>query len=199
MIAALVLAAGESKRMGTPKMVLPWASSGTVIEKVVATFHDAGVGMVVVVTGGDRQLVEDVLAGCGVETVFNPDYASGEMLSSVKVGLRFLEVTRADAALICPGDLPQLKTETVRRMIEVWQQEHVPILIPSYQMRRGHPVMIAREKWAGILQLSEGETLRDYLNQHMHVSEYLPVDDAGVRRDIDTTQDYEQAQRDSMV
>jgi molybdenum cofactor cytidylyltransferase len=87
MIAAILLAAGESKRMGTPKMLLPWGNR-TVIEHVVSTFLKAGIEEILVVTGGAREQVEQALETYPVRKLHNPKYATGEMLLSLQRGIR---------------------------------------------------------------------------------------------------------------
>lgn len=90
MITALILAAGQSKRMGQPKMLLPW-SEKTVLEQVVHTFKSAGVEDILVITGGDKERVETLVSN-SARTVFNPDFAKGEMLSSIQAGLAGLKL-----------------------------------------------------------------------------------------------------------
>ncbi len=87
MISAIVLAAGLSRRMGRFKLTLPWGAT-TVIGQVVATLEAAGVAEIVVVTGNRADEVAAALAGTGAQIVFNPDFATGEMLSSIQAGLR---------------------------------------------------------------------------------------------------------------
>ena len=112
MISALILAAGQSKRMGQPKMLLPWGET-TVLEKVIATFKAAEVDDILVITGGKRHQVE-ALVGNSARTAFNPDYAEGEMLSSVQVGLAGL-MPGTEAVLIGLGDQPQIQAAVVRQ------------------------------------------------------------------------------------
>jgi molybdenum cofactor cytidylyltransferase len=85
MISAIILAAGESKRMGQPKMLMPWGKS-TVLQTVISTLQTAGVDDILVVTGGAYHQV-DMLIGKSVQTVYNENYAQGEMLSSLQAGL----------------------------------------------------------------------------------------------------------------
>ena len=86
MISAIILAAGQSKRMGQPKMLLPWGEL-TVIEHVITTFLNAGIEDMVVITGGAREQVEGAIAQYPVRKVYNSDYAAGEMLSSLQLWL----------------------------------------------------------------------------------------------------------------
>ncbi|NIS81693.1 MAG: NTP transferase domain-containing protein [Anaerolineales bacterium] len=197
MIAAVLLAAGESKRMGAPKMSLPWVRDRSVIAEMVEIFREGGASPIIVVTGGDRQVVEDSLAGADVHIVHNPNFARGEMLSSVKSGLIAVQEFSVDAVMVCPGDLPLLLADTVCALIERWQRDPQAILVPSYQDRRGHPVVLAKEVWPSILALGEDQTLREYLKKNETSIAYLVVEDPGIRVDIDTPKEYRNALRDA--
>ncbi len=159
MITAIVLAAGESKRMGQPKMLMPWGKS-TVLQTVISTLRTAGVDDILVITGGAHQQV-DMLIGKSVQTVYNENYAQGEMLSSLQAGLA-AKKHEAGAALICLGDQPQVQTRSVQRILQTYKETHAPIVVPSYQMHRGHPWMVARELWDDILRMRAPKTPRDF-------------------------------------
>ena len=191
MIAAVLLAAGESRRMGRPKLTLPWGPGGSVVSQVVARFREAGADPVLVVTGGDRKEVERALDDSGVHCLFNPNYRQGGMLSSIRVGLTHLQSTAAEATLVAPADLPSLATETIKGVINRRGQAGGDLIVPSYQMRRGHPVLIGRALWQDVLDLAQGETLRDFLRRRAGQIDYVAVGDAGAIRDIDTPEDYE--------
>ncbi len=163
MISAIVLAAGESKRMGQPKMLLPWGKS-TVLQTVISTLQTAGVDDILVVTGGAHQQV-DMLIGKSVQTVYNENYAEGEMLSSLQAGLS-AKKDETRAALICLGDQPQVQVRSVQRILQTYKESQAPIIVPSYQLHRGHPWMVARELWDEILKMRAPQTLRDFLNHH---------------------------------
>ena len=144
MITAIILAAGESKRMGEPKMLMPWGKS-TVLQTVISTFQASGIKDILVVTGGARQQIE-VLIGKTVQTVFNEDYKNGEMLSSIQLGLS-VKMREASAALICLGDQPQVEERSVRSICNAFLESKSQIVVPSYQMQRGHPWLVARSLW----------------------------------------------------
>jgi molybdenum cofactor cytidylyltransferase len=187
MITAILLAAGESKRMGQPKMLLPWGKS-TVLQTVISTLQTAGVDDILVVTGGAHTQV-DMLIGKSVQTVYNENYAEGEMLSSLQAGL----VAKKDetrAALICLGDQPQVQARSVQRILQTYKESQAPIIVPSYQMHRGHPWMVARELWNDILKMRAPKTLRDFLNSHEKDILYLELDTPTTLEDLDTKEDY---------
>lgn len=187
MITAIILAAGESKRMGEPKMLMPWGKS-TVLQTVISTLQTAGINDILVVTGGARQQVES-LVGRTVQTIFNDDYEKGEMLSSMQVGLS-AKMREASAALICLGDQPQVSERTVRSVCDEFLKNKFPIVVPSYQMQRGHPWLIARPMWDELLEMKPPRTPRDFLKKYARKIHYVNVETASVLEDLDTPEDY---------
>jgi molybdenum cofactor cytidylyltransferase len=187
MITAIILAAGESKRMGEPKMLMPWGKS-TVLQTVISTFQASGIKDILVVTGGARQQIE-TLIGKTVETVFNEDYQKGEMLSSIQLGLS-VKMREASAALICLGDQPQVEERTVRSICNTFQLNKSQLVVPSYEMQRGHPWLVARPLWDEILAIKPPKTLRDFLKKHAREIHYVIADNPSVLADLDTPEDY---------
>jgi molybdenum cofactor cytidylyltransferase len=187
MITALILAAGQSKRMGQPKMLLPWGTT-TVLGQVIHIFKAAGVEDILVVTGGAREQVE-VLVGVSARTVFNPGFAEGEMLSSIQVGLAELS-PETEAVLIGLGDQPQVQERSVKLVVDEYAKSKASLVVPSFQMRRGHPWLATRKHWSEILHLDPGDTLRDFLNRHATDIRYVEVNDPGILKDLDTPHDY---------
>lgn len=188
MISAIILAAGQSRRMGQPKMLLPWGNQ-TVIEHVVITFLSADIEDILVVTGAEHQRVEMAIEGYPVGIVHNNDYAAGEMLSSIQCGLRALSAD-VQAALISLGDQPQVQEETIRSIADADQNGGAGLIVPSFQMKRGHPWLVARPLWQEILALKPPETPRDFLNIHRREILYLNVDTPTILADLDTPEDY---------
>jgi molybdenum cofactor cytidylyltransferase len=189
-IAAVLLAAGRSTRMGTPKLLLPWGEEPTVIAHVIQRYQEAGVDEIFVVTGAERRAVEAAVDPFGVRSVFNPRYEEGEMLSSLQVGLREVDAADAAAALISPADIPDVLVGTIRALIGGWGEGGGTIVAPSFEFRRGHPILLARSEFAGVLRLPPGDTLRRFLRENESRLTYIDVDDPGILRDIDTPEDY---------
>lgn len=189
MISAIILAAGQSRRMGQPKMLLPWGKLN-VIEQVIRTFLEAGIEDIVVVTGGARELVGKALETYPVQTVYNPGYETGEMLSSLQRGLMALS-DRTQAALIGLGDQPQVEEGTVRRVCETFRERRPGLVVPSFQMRRGHPWLVANRLWKELLALKPPESPRDFLNRHAPEIHYVEVNTASILADLDTPEDYQ--------
>ena len=116
MITAVVLAAGVSKRMGQPKMLLQWGNK-KVIQQVVETLIEAGITEIVVVAGALHSEIRKELKESRVRVVINPQYANGEMTTSLQAGLSCLQDMATDV-LVVLGDQPFLKTQTIRLLIK---------------------------------------------------------------------------------
>ncbi len=124
-----------------------------------------------------------------VEFVFNPDYADGEMLKSLQVGLKALDPS-VEAALLVLGDQPQMQAATLRLVCAAFSETHARLVIPSYHLKRGHPWLIERSLWPDILNLRPPATLRHFLKTfEAHIS-YLVVDTPSILKDLDTPEDY---------
>ena len=189
MISAVILAAGQSIRMGQPKMLLPWGQM-TVIEKVISTLLEAGIDDLHVVTGGNHLEIEGALSRYRVNFTFNPDYTDGEMLSSVKIGLKSI-TGESEAALIVLGDQPQIESQVIEMITERYLSSHDKIIVPSFQMHRGHPWLIEKRLWKDVIELKPPHTLRDYLVKNQALISYINVETPSIIQDLDTPQDYQ--------
>lgn len=181
MIGAVVLAAGASSRMGRPKAMLETGPHGpTFIEVILATLGAAGVSAVrVVVAPGFERL--------GSSFVVNPDPGAG-MLSSIHCGLdAFREPL--EAVLLWPVDHPLVRMETLDAMIAAFRTSDPPIVVPTYESRRGHPVLFAARVIPQLLAADPSLGARAVVHAHEDRVE-LGVDDPSVVADIDTPEDY---------
>ncbi len=190
-ISAILLAAGLSSRMGQPKLLLPWGNT-TVLGQVISAFTAAGVEDLVVVTGAAHEQIEGVVTDMSnkfpVRSIFNPGYSQGEMLSSIQVGLA-AQNPHILAALIGLGDQPQVLEETVRGICSAFVRTNAPLVIPSFQNRRGHPWLAARVLWSSLLALPATTTARQFLNTYTGQVEYITADRT-ILQDLDTPADY---------
>lgn len=194
-VSAIVLAAGKSQRMGQPKMVLPWGET-TVLGQVVKVFSEAGVRNLFIVTGGDREKVEHEISRLNnkfpVTPVYNPDHEKGGMLSSILAGLNAVPED-AEAVLIGLGDQPQVEIATVKEILDLFDQKRHGIIIPSYNHRRGHPILLDSAMVQELKFFRPEYTLRDFLNTHQGEISYITAE-ISVLQDLDTPQDYEKYQ-----
>lgn len=188
LIGAVVLAAGQSRRMGQPKLTLAWGEQ-TVIAQVVHTLLESGIQEIVVVTGGSHEAVEAALAGLPVRFAHNPHYADAEMLTSLQIGIRALNPDCL-ALLIVLGDQPTLDAGVVREVVEGHLTSGGRLVVPSYQMRRGHPWLVQRALWPELLQMPPDQTMRDFVHAHAEEIQYVTVNTPGILQDMDTPEDY---------
>ncbi len=187
MIAAVVLAAGLSSRMGQPKQIMSWGSRA-MVRQVCETLIASEVNEIVVVTGYAREKVEEALIGCAARSVFNPAYEDGDMMRSLQIGLNSL--SNSEAALFVLGDQPQMQVSVVKKVIASWEKEKAKIVAPSFGRRRGHPILFAREIWSHVFRAPRGTSPRDFLRAHADWIRYVEMDTDSILRDIDTMDDY---------
>lgn len=190
MMAGMVLAAGRSTRMGRLKPLLPWEQH-TVIEQVVTTLLTAPLTELLVVTGHEHDALAAVLQPYPLRIVFNPDYTAGEMVSSIQAGLRALGPT-VEAVLLAVGDQPRIQASTVAAVIAAWRRGPPQrIVIPSYQMRRGHPICLPRAVWPAVLALGWQDSLRSLWQSLAGQIEHVTLDTPTILSDMDTPEDYQ--------
>jgi molybdenum cofactor cytidylyltransferase len=192
---ALIPAAGQSARMGRPKLALPLGGS-TVLEYVIAALRTGGLEKILVVCGPHApQLVPLALnGGAQVLALTEP---TPDMRATIEHGLAWAEhewrPSPEDAFLLVPADHPAIDFEVVRRLIEAWPASQLrSILIPTYQGKRGHPTLIAWKHVAGIRALPPDVGLNRYLRDHAAETLEIPVESDSVLIDLDTPEDYEQ-------
>lgn len=188
MITAIILAAGQSKRMGRPKMLLPWGE-GTVLSQVLTSFREAGLEDILVVTGGAREQVESVISHFKVIAIYNEQFTQGDMLSSIQCGIRAL-THQTQAVLIGLGDQPQVQVGSVRAVCDAYRESKSNIVVPSFNMRRGHPWLVGRSLFDGLMAIKPPQSPRFFLNAHLRQIQYVNVDDPGILADLDTPEDY---------
>jgi molybdenum cofactor cytidylyltransferase len=187
MISAIILAAGQSRRMGRPKLLLPWGSM-TVLQSVMAAFQKAGLEDILVITGAQHEAVER-LVGSLAQAVYNPDFAAGEMLSSIQGGLA-ARMNSSDAAIIALGDQPQVQAETIERILQAADEGASGLVVPSHDNHRGHPWFVRRDYWEEIIGMRAPASMRDFFQLHQAEIKYVPIDNPSILADIDTPEDY---------
>jgi molybdenum cofactor cytidylyltransferase len=194
---AVLPAAGASRRMGRPKLLLPF-KGGPLIAGVVSALLGAGVGEIVLVTAPEDEDLRDWARRSGVGSAVNPDPGRG-MLSSIREGIAALggaaELARRGATLlVSPADLPTLQAETVTELLRRMRESGAPLAEPVFQGKRGHPLGIAPWLIPEIETLDLAIGLRQLRDRHEAELLEVPVEDAGAVRDVDTPEDYERLQ-----
>ena len=182
--AALIVAAGMSSRMGDFKPMLNIGSIA-IAQRVVATFQQAGVEKIVMVTGYNAVMLERHLAGNGVVFLRNEAYETTQMFDSVCIGLSYLR-DKCGRVLFTPVDIPLFTADTVRRLLET----DAPLACPAVDGETGHPTLIGASLFDRILSDSGDQGLRGALNRCGAELTLIPVEDRGILHDADTPEDY---------
>ncbi len=189
-IYAMVLAAGLSRRMGAPKQLLSFGNQ-TVLQSVVDTLLGVDLSGVLVVLGHEAERVQKSLTGRHVFCCLNDAYQTG-MFSSVLCGLRHLPPS-ADAALIVLCDQPQISADVIKSVIDAYKTSQKGLVIPVWNGKRGHPVLIDLHRYRRVIETLSGEVgLKPLMRGYPEDTLEIGVDDAGILRDIDTPEDYRQ-------
>jgi molybdenum cofactor cytidylyltransferase len=191
-IAAIVLAAGASTRMGRQKLTLPMPDGRVLVRLAVEQVLAAGLDETVVVLGGDAEAVSAVLAGLPVRTVANPRYAEGQS-TSLRAGLDALR-PGTEAVVIALGDQPLPDPGVVRRLVAAFRETGRPIVVPVYRDGRGNPVLFGSALFDELRAVTGDQGGRGVIAGDPDRVAEIPVD-APMPTDIDTPQDYEAARR----
>lgn len=184
---AVILAAGESKRMGTPKMLLPFNGS-TMIRNVIQNVSESDISKIMVVLGAHKEKISMEIEKLPVRTCFNDDFRQG-MLTSVKCGVRNLP-SGFDAVLVFQGDQPLIRPATINKIINSYTSSNKGLAIPVYKNRRGHPPLVDKKYTIDIEKISPDKGLNTLAEQYSHDVLEVETDDPGILRDFDTYEEY---------
>lgn len=188
MIWAMILAAGESIRMGKPKLLLPFENE-TIIETIIHKVISSKADKILIVLGSGWERVEEKIKKFSIKTTVNPNFKKG-MLSSVQWGFKALpENTRA--VLVLLGDQPAISTAVIDKIIDAYQATKKGIVLPVYKKERGHPVLIDLKYKGEVESLSHKIGLRGLVYSHPEDIMEVKVKTASVLRDIDYLEDYQ--------
>jgi molybdenum cofactor cytidylyltransferase len=193
---AILPAAGESRRMGRAKLLLPF-KGGPLVAGVVNALLGGGVDEIVLVTSPGDEELRGWARWAGLASAVNPDPSRG-MLSSIREGIAVLggaaELARREAILlVSPADLPNLRAATVAGLLRRMRESGAPIAEPVFHGRRGHPLAIAPALIPEIDMLDPNVGLKQLRDRHAADLLEIEVEDAGVAQDVDTPEDYERA------
>jgi len=183
-VAAILLAAGKSRRMGRCKQLLPLGTS-TVMGRCIDTLQHGGITKIVVVVSDDGHVVSDAAHACSAQVAVNRE-PDGDMASSVRAGRDFL-MSAFSGVIVALCDYPLVEPATIIALLQCHTLYPNRIIVPTQQGKRGHPLLFPR---IILDELHAGMTLRDLMRRHStHVSE-IEVDDPGILIDMDVPEDY---------
>jgi molybdenum cofactor cytidylyltransferase len=188
MISAILLAAGGSKRMGRPKLLLKWGQR-TIIEKSVDTLLTSKIDELIVVIGYQAQAILRRLRARRLKTVINRQYQMG-MSTSIRCGLGQVS-TKSEAILIALADQPFIETDLIDHLIGAYRQNPHGIVLPSHKGKRGHPVILNRIRYEKEMADLAGDVgCRPILDRHPDDILEVEVESEGVVVDIDSWEEY---------
>lgn len=190
-LAGVVLAAGRSERMGTPKALLDFRGQPFII-RVLEALEALDLKPRLVVLGPDAPRIRPVLAAHDCLIVENPDVAGGP-IGSLRAAVSVLKPLRPAGLLAWPVDLPHVRVATIERLLEAYRHGAAPAVLPVFADRRGHPIIWDRALFEE-LETSEPASrhgARAVLSAHVTELVTVPVDDPAVIDDLNTPEDYE--------
>lgn len=186
-VAGIVLAAGESSRMGRTKQLLPFRGK-TILECVVDSALASSLDRVVVVLGHHADEIAPLMKGRDVTVVLNPCYAAGQS-SSLRAGLRALDA-EVDAVLFLLGDQPLVTPVIIDSILAAYAASPTPIVLPACEGRRGNPALFSRETFPRIEALEEDQGARPLFAEYVGRILTVPLPDPAIHFDVDTEDDY---------
>lgn len=188
MINAIILSAGESKRMGQPKPLLRFDDK-TFLERIISVLQLSNVDRITVVLGADAEIVEKSANLSGTRLLLNKDYKKGQ-LSSMITGIKNLP-EETEAVLVCLVDHPLITEELVNQIVKTFKERKSPIIVPVYQGKRGHPVLFSKSLFKELLEAPEDKGARYVLYSNEEKVFELETSEKGILIGINTPEDYE--------
>jgi molybdenum cofactor cytidylyltransferase len=192
-VTAVILAAGQGKRMGETKQLLPWGEA-TILGQTIRNVKQTAVHNCLVITGHDAEAVQAIAKAEGAETLHNSNYDAGEMLSSLQTAVHQLPAN-ITAVLVILADQPMVEPETMALLLDAYWQGRGDLIAPVYGDKRGNPVLIGRHYFAELLALPPGDAPRTLLQRHGAALQLVPVPTDSILRDLDSPEQYKQAQQ----
>jgi molybdenum cofactor cytidylyltransferase len=187
-ISGIILAAGESSRMGEDKALLDWAGK-TFLERLLGVVAAAGLDPVRVVLGANAEAIQLRIQFGGGQVVVNREWKQGQ-LSSLVAGLESLP-GGVEAAVVCLVDHPCVSSRLLRRLEAEFRESGKPIVIPTFHGRRGHPVLFAARLFDELRAAPREQGARFVVHQHSAELREVPVDEEGILLNINDKASYE--------
>ena len=193
MISALILAAGESRRMGKQnKLLLPIGGEALLV-KLVASVCASDVGQVLVVIGHEAEKIRRELNELPLNFVYNPNFSEG-MTTSIKYGVKAVS-HECDGLLICLGDMPFINTSEINKLIHAYVKNRIKgeglIVVPVFKRQRGNPVLFSIEFRNDILEHKKESGCKEVIMKNSDSVMEIEMDDENMLLDVDTMEDYQ--------
>ena len=188
MLSAILLAAGESKRMGEPKQLMPLGKH-TLLEQAIDNLLNSSVDETIVVVGHKAEEITKAIATRPVKIMLNHNYRQG-MSTSIIAGLILID-PKSQAVILALGDQPLVASQTINQLIDAFNSHNKGIAVPTYQGRRGHPIIFDIKYKAELFKLKGDIGGREIIRNHSKDVLKVAVDSESVVSDIDTQEDYQ--------
>jgi molybdenum cofactor cytidylyltransferase len=189
MIAGLILAAGESRRMGRDKALLAYHGR-TFLETIVHHLTAAGIEKVTVVLGHHAETIRAAVDLSPARVVINQDYRRGQT-SSLQLGIEAAAADQPDGIILCLVDHPAISRQVIATLKEQFESSRPPVLIPTHKGERGHPVIISQVLFPELLALPPEEPANTVIRKYRETTQFVEVADPGVLIDVDDPETYE--------
>jgi molybdenum cofactor cytidylyltransferase len=187
-VVALILAAGQSSRMGRDKALLQY-QGGTFLQIIMQNLREAGVDRAVVVLGHHAAEIQQTIDLDRAQVVVNENYRLGQT-SSLQAGLKALDLPATDGILLCLVDHPAVSADLMRRILLAHRESGAPVVVPVYKGQRGHPIFIGRALFEELLALKTTDGANSVIRKYHDSTRWLSVDQEGVLLDVDRPEDY---------
>ncbi|MHA1945017.1 MAG: nucleotidyltransferase family protein [Candidatus Hodarchaeales archaeon] len=194
MIAGVILAAGESKRFRPENKLLYKINGVSVLNHLLNAFLQSNIDSITIVVGFQKseviKVTNSLVSSSNIPTnlVENQEFRAGGMSSSIIKGLN--SVINSEAVLITPADIPFIPTSVINTLINYYTKNNPKIIIPTCGKRKGHPILISSDLYPEVLSISEElRGLKEITTKHRDLIDYLPFEEKGIIRDIDTKED----------
>ena len=187
MISAILLAAGQSKRMNGENKLTKEIQGIPLIKYSVKNILDSSIDELIVVLGHQKEIIEKLIErNEKIKLVFNQNFKSG-MASSIKAGLNCLS-EKTDAFFVCLGDMPMVNSDVYNQIIKSKGQKE--IIVPTYEKQQGNPVLFAKSMKEKIMDISGDVGAKKILELNKEKIFYLPIDDSGAVLDFNTQESF---------
>lgn len=194
MIAGVILAAGESKRFRPENKLLYKINGVSVLNHLLDAFLQSNIDSITIVVGFQKseviKITNSLVSSSNIPTnlVENQEFRTGGMSSSIIKGLK--SVINSEAVLITPADIPFISINVINTLINYYRRNNPKIIIPTCDQRKGHPILISSDLYPEVLSISEElRGLKEITTKYRDLIDYLPFEEKGIIRDIDTKED----------
>ena len=188
MIASLILAAGESSRMGSDKALLTYRGRAF-LESILLNLRDAGIKEIAVVLGHHADEIQEAVNLQGVRVILNGNYQAGQT-SSLQAGLAALEALSPEAVILCLVDHPAVSADVIAKLCDHFRVGKFQVIVPTFHGQNGHPVVIGRGLFPDLLALGPKQGANCVIRKYRAATRFVEVDDPGVVLDVDDPQTY---------